>query len=177
MMMASPTAASPAATVMTKIVKTCPSIEARRWENAIRLMLTAFIISSMPTSWVIMFRRMITPIRPMTNSVPDSIRYASVLGIASGTHLLLDLFLRLHAIDDELRIGFFLQRAQLTLPDEDRADHGHEQKERGDLEWHEVIAIEGHPHRLRISDGAMTHHPASRDAAIRIRHLAHAMRR
>src|ERR1700694_3726923 len=123
MMMASPTAASPAATVITKIVNTCPSSEAKRWENAIRLMLTAFIISSMAISTVIMLRRMITPTSPTANNVPDSIRYASVLGIASGTHRLLDLFFLLHAIDDELRIGFFLECAQLALPDEDRSDH------------------------------------------------------
>src|SRR3954452_15082985 len=98
MMIASPTAASPAATVMMKIVKIWPSSDANRCENATRLMLTAFIISSTAISTVIMLRRMITPTHPIANRVPDNIKYASVLGIASGTHRLLDLVLGLRTL-------------------------------------------------------------------------------
>src|SRR4051794_29167935 len=144
MMMASPTAASPAATVMMKMVKTCPSSEPRREEKATRLMLTALSISSMAISTVIMFRRMITPISPTVNSVPESIRYASVLGAASIIERSLHLLLGRGAFEDVVRHGLFLDGAELALADDDRADHGHEQEERGDLERHEVVAIQHH---------------------------------
>src|SRR6185369_11711652 len=150
MMMASPTAASPAATVMTKMVKTCPSSEARRCEKATRLMLTALSISSMAISTVIMFRRMTTPIRPTAKSVPESIRYASVLGAASSTHGLLDFLLHLDPIEDELLRRLFFDRRQLALTDHDRADHRHEQEDRRDFERHEVVVVKRHTDGLGV---------------------------
>src|SRR5688572_6712791 len=126
MMIASPTAASPAATVITKIVKTCPSRFPRRWEKATRLMFTAFSISSMHISTVIMLRRTITPMRPTAKSVAESMRYCAVLG----THGLLHFLLRLRLLEDVIGRGLFLGRAQLALADDDRADHRHEQQQR-----------------------------------------------
>src|SRR4051812_32001739 len=113
-------------------------------------MLTALSISSIAISTVIMFRRMTTPISPIANSDPDSIRYASVLGAASSTHRLLDFLLHLDPIEDELLRGLFLDRRQLALADHDRADHGHQQEERRDFERHEIVAIQRHPDRLGI---------------------------
>src|SRR5947207_290626 len=109
-------------------------------------MLTALSISSIAISTVIMFRRMITPISPTANRVPESIRYASVLG----THRLLDLFLRLDSVENEVRRGLFFHRRQLALADDDRSDHRDEQKQRGDFKWDEILPIQRHPHRLRI---------------------------
>src|SRR5205085_10715760 len=63
-----PTAASAAATVMTKMAKTCPVTCCKRLENAIRLMLTAFIINSIDIKMIMMFRRVRTPITPMVNN-------------------------------------------------------------------------------------------------------------
>src|SRR5438477_5923187 len=122
MMIARPTAASPAAMVITKIEKICPSSDARRYEKATKLMLTALSINSIDINTVIMFLRMITPRRPTEKSAPDKIRYASVLG----THRLLHFFLCLDAPEDEVRRGLFFERAQLALADDDRADHRHE---------------------------------------------------
>src|SRR5258708_40021529 len=121
MMMASPTAASPAATVMMKIVKTCPSSEAMWLEKATRLMFTAFMISSMLMSTVIMLRRTTTPIRPTAKSVPESIRYMLVLG----THGLLHFLLGRDAVDHVLRVRVFTERREFALADHHRADHGH----------------------------------------------------
>src|SRR6266478_1379555 len=70
----SPTAASAAATVMTKIAKTCPVTCCSRSENAIRLMLTAFIISSIDIRMIMMFRRVRTPMMPIVKSAALSIR-------------------------------------------------------------------------------------------------------
>src|ERR1043165_469592 len=166
MMMASPTAASPAATVMMKMVKICPSSDPRREEKATRLMLTALSISSMAISTVIMFRRMMTPTRPTANRVPESIRYASVLGAASSTERLLHFLLGLDSLQDEVRRGLLLDGAELALADDDGADHGHEEEERGDLERHEVVPIQHHRHGLGVPlDDLMPHAPAD-DAAV-----------
>src|ERR1043165_1440219 len=166
MMMASPTAASPAATVMMKMVKICPSSDPRREEKATRLMLTALSISSMAISTVIMFRRMMTPTRPTANRVPESIRYASVLGAASSTERLLHFLLGLDALEDEVRRSLFLDGAELALADDDGADHGHEEEERRNLERHEVVPIQHHRHGLGVPlDHLMPHAPAD-DAAV-----------
>src|SRR3954471_13036872 len=150
MMMASPTAASPAATVMTKIVKTCPSSDASRYEKATRLMLTALSISSIAISTVIMLRRITTPISPTANSVPDNIRYASVLGSASGIDCLLHFLLRLDAVEDELLRRLFFDRGELALSDHDRADHRHEEEQRCHFERHEVRLLQRHADRLVV---------------------------
>src|SRR6185369_10256600 len=113
-------------------------------------MLTALSINSIAISTVIMLRRMTTPISPTANSVPDNIRYASVLGRASGTHGLLHFLLHLDAIEDELLRGLFFDRRELALADDDGADHGHEEEERRDFERHEVVAIQRHPDRLGV---------------------------
>src|SRR5713101_797061 len=148
MMIARPTAASPAATVITNMANTWPSSDERRCENATRFTLTALSISSIAISTVIMLRRMITPISPTANRVPESIRYASVLG----THRLLDFLLRLDAIEDEIGRGLFFDRRELALSDDDRADHGDEKKERGNLERHQILPIQRHPDRFRVAD-------------------------
>ena len=61
--MASPTAASAAATVMTKMANECPSSRtgSTKREKATRLMFAAFNINSMPMRIATAFRRVITP--------------------------------------------------------------------------------------------------------------------
>src|SRR5258708_23102615 len=173
MMMASPTAASPAATVMMKIVKTCPSSEAMWLEKATRLMFTAFMISSMLMSTVIMLRRTTTPIRPTAKSVPESIRYMLVLG----THGLLHFLLALDPIDHVLRIQIFIEPRQLALADHDGSDHGHEQEERGNLEWHEIVGVERHPDRFGIAFDRPRHQASTGDCTVRMVHSLFAIRR
>src|ERR1051325_9466116 len=170
MMIASPTAASPAATVMMKIVKTCPSSDPRRCENATRLMFTALSISSMHISTVIMLRRMITPTRPMAKIVPESSRYASVVGGTSGTHRLLDFLLRLDALEDVVGIRFLFVRGQLALADDDRADHRHEQEERRDFERHEVVGVERHADRFGVAGALVPRDVARHDTAVGMMH-------
>src|ERR1051325_7475903 len=148
MMSASPTAASPAASVITKMVKTWPCRSASRCEKATRLMLTALSISSMHISTVIMLRRAITPTRPIAKSVAESIKYCAVLGTSEQ---LLHFLLRLHPLDHVAGRGLFFVRRQLPLADHDRPDHGHEQKERGHFEGHEVVSVQRHPHRFGVA--------------------------
>src|SRR4051812_32348730 len=176
MMIASPTAASPAATVMMKIVKICPSSDAKRLENATRLMLTAFIISSTAIRTVIMLRRMITPTNPIANSVPDNIKYAAVLGIASGTHRLLDLVLGFGTLEHVRGDVFLFDRGELAFADHDRADHGHEQEERRDLERDEVVGVQRHRHRFGIADHFAAPDQFARHGAVGILHFAMAIR-
>src|SRR5450759_853636 len=176
MMIARPTAASPAATVITKIAKTCPSRDERRWENATRLMFTALSISSTAMSTVIMLRRITTPMRPTAKSVADNMRYACVVGTASAIDDILDFSLRLDPVDHVRGRGLFFHRAQLALADDDRADHRHEQEQRRDLERDEIVGIQRHADGFGVSDDRLAHHRRARDAAVRVVHATHAMR-
>src|SRR5690606_21656957 len=72
MMSASPTAASAAATVITKNTNTCPSIPTAR-ESATKARFTAFSISSMHRKSTIAFRRNTTPAVPIVNRIADRI--------------------------------------------------------------------------------------------------------
>jgi len=67
-----PTAASAAATAMTKIANTWPITSCNCAENAIKLMLTAFRISSIDMKMMMMLRRTITPMTPIMKSAADS---------------------------------------------------------------------------------------------------------
>ena len=69
-----PTAASAAATTMTNTAKTCPITSCNWLENAIRLMLTAFIMSSIDIRMMRMLRRDNTPMTPIVKSTTLSIR-------------------------------------------------------------------------------------------------------
>src|SRR5688500_4668441 len=135
-------------------------------------MLTAFNISSMHMRTVIMLRRMTTPTRPTAKSVAESIRKACVLG----TELLLHRLLGLGAIDDELRRRLLFLSAQLALADDDCADHGHQQKQRGDLERHEIIAIERHPHSFGVADGVSPGDAAAFHRPVLLLYVAHPVR-
>src|SRR6185295_8268006 len=66
--MPSPTAASPAATVIVKTVNTWPVRSPCSYEKATRFRLTAFRISSIDIRIVIMLRRLSTPNRPIEKS-------------------------------------------------------------------------------------------------------------
>src|SRR5882757_9694889 len=69
MMMPSPTAASAAATVITKNAITCLSIEPRRLPSAIKVRLTAFSINSIDIYITRMLRRMTTPATPIAKII------------------------------------------------------------------------------------------------------------
>src|SRR6266550_4328915 len=66
MMIASPTAASAAATVMTKNTNTCPAAP-YACANAMNVRLTALSISSTHMNTMIAFRRVNTPTTPIVN--------------------------------------------------------------------------------------------------------------
>ncbi|SUZ93588.1 uncharacterized protein METZ01_LOCUS46442 [marine metagenome] len=68
--MAKATAASAAAITITNIPNTCPSrFIPPNLENAIKLTLAAFRISSTPINTAIPFRRVITPNTPSENKI------------------------------------------------------------------------------------------------------------
>src|SRR5258707_14853304 len=69
MMMPRPTAASAAATVMTKKAITCPSIEPSRLPSEMKMRLTAFSISSIGMYITRMLRRMTTPATPIAKII------------------------------------------------------------------------------------------------------------
>lgn len=75
MIIANPTAASAAATVMTKKTKTCPSADPNSREKATKAKLTAFSINSMDINMISIFRLTKTPKTPMVKSTALNIRY------------------------------------------------------------------------------------------------------
>src|SRR6185369_2059216 len=77
MMIARPTAASAAATVMTKNTITCPSIEPWWRAMATNARLTAFSMISMAMKMTMTFRRDSTPNTPMENRAAESQMYQS----------------------------------------------------------------------------------------------------
>src|SRR5262245_2250605 len=114
---ARPTATSPAATAIVKTANTWPI---RSWvlaPKAMKLMLAAFIISSIDMRMTMALRRVRTPRTPMVNSTRLKIR-ASTGGIGTAGP------------------SVFLARQ------DDRADHRHEQEHGGDLEGQQVVLIE-----------------------------------
>jgi hypothetical protein len=75
MIIANPTAASAAATVITKKTRTCPSNEPSSRDKATNAKLTAFNISSMDMNMISMFRLTKTPKTPMVKRTALNIRY------------------------------------------------------------------------------------------------------
>src|SRR5687768_2993038 len=73
MMIASPTAASAAATVITNTTNTCPSMPYTLL-SATNVRFTALSISSTHMKMMIAFRRTSTPMAPMVNSTADNAR-------------------------------------------------------------------------------------------------------
>src|SRR3954471_19104223 len=69
-MMARPTAASAAATVMTKNTNTCPATP-YVWANATNVRFTALSISSTHMKMMIALRRVSTPMTPIVNSTTE----------------------------------------------------------------------------------------------------------
>src|SRR5512132_2457333 len=90
MMIASPTAASAAATVITKNTNTCPAAP-YACANATKVRFTALSISSTHMNTMIAFRRISTPNTPIANSAAEkkrasaSIVFASLLAKHHGT--------------------------------------------------------------------------------------------
>ena len=72
--MARPTAASAAATVMTKNTMICPSAVPIDRPKATKLRLTAFSMISIESRIVIRLRRTNTPAVPMANRIAERIR-------------------------------------------------------------------------------------------------------
>src|SRR5215467_6767857 len=73
MMIANPTAASAAATVITKNTNTCP-VDPYACANATNVRFTAFSISSTHMNTMIAFRRINTPKTPIANSTAEKKR-------------------------------------------------------------------------------------------------------
>src|SRR5688572_2627094 len=109
MMMASPTAASAAATVITKKTKTWPATPCT-WANATNARFTAFSISSTHMKMMIAFRRVRTPTTPIVNSTAEK-------NSASASN----------------------SPPASRLPEHDRADDGGEEQHARDLERQQVF--------------------------------------
>jgi hypothetical protein len=74
MIIASPIAASAAATVMTKNTKTCPFVDPKNDENDTNTRFTEFSINSMHMKTIIALRLISTPITPMVNKMRAKMR-------------------------------------------------------------------------------------------------------
>src|SRR5213080_925236 len=81
MMIPKPTAASAAATVITIKTNNCPETSRKKLENATKVRLTAFSISSMHMNIEITLRLISTPTAPIVNSTAESARYHESCGI------------------------------------------------------------------------------------------------
>src|SRR3954470_13836921 len=82
MMIARPTAASAAATVMTKKTKTWPATP-YVWANATKDRFTALSISSTHMKMMIAFRRVSTPTTPIANSTAEKKSDSASIGVSS----------------------------------------------------------------------------------------------
>src|SRR5262245_24422538 len=114
---ARPTAASAAATVMTKNKMICPSAVPRYRSTATNVKLTAFSMISIDSRIVIRFRRRKMPAVPMANSTADSIKY-------------------------EFRVGSGMVARRFLSRDDDGADHRNENEHGRRLERERVLAEE-----------------------------------
>src|SRR5215210_3802381 len=121
MMIARPTAASAAATVMTKKTNTCPETP-YRCEKATKARFTALSISSTHMKMMIALRRVSTPTTPIVNSAAEKKRASA-------------------SIRRLPRHGGTNRRARpAPPPDGDRADDRGEQQDARDLEGEQVLA-------------------------------------
>src|ERR1700746_3929669 len=78
MMMARPTAASAAATTMTKKTKICPSMRCHMWAKATKVRLTALSISSIDIKIVMTLRLMRKAQTPIEKSTAARMRYQAI---------------------------------------------------------------------------------------------------
>src|SRR5581483_8783879 len=141
MTIASPTAASAAATVMTKITNTCPENPYSR-ENATNVRFTALSMSSTHMNTMIALRRTSTPTTPIAKSAAE---------IAS----------------DSASISVSSQELAAPAANDDGADDRHEQEHAGDLEREEILVEQRLGHRrhraLRLlDDGQRVRRPRDR---------------
>src|SRR5439155_174495 len=123
MMIASPTAASPAAMAITNRDMIWPASESRWWANATRLRLAPFSMISTHMSTMMKFRRTSTPTSPVTNRIALTATYAPM-----GTIVIP---LTIHAPDCGRGRGF---------RQDDGSDDGAQQEHADDLERQEVVA-------------------------------------
>src|ERR1051325_3310932 len=123
MMIARPTAASAAATVITKKTKTCPATP-YTCANATKLRFTALSISSTHMKMMIAFRRVSTPTTPITNSTAEK-------------------------KSDSASIGFLLASACQG----DGTHDGGEQQDAGEFEGEQILVEERPGHGLERALG------------------------
>src|SRR5688572_5279640 len=129
---ASPTAASAAATVMTKKTKIWPSIPTER-ENATNARFTAFSISSTHMKRMIALRRNTTPATPIPNRIAESASDSVVTSRA-----------RTVSISDP------------PLGQQHGADNGDEQQNADELERNQIVTeqrVRDGAHRIELLDG------------------------
>src|SRR4051794_22520147 len=157
--MASPIAASAAATVRTNSAKTWPTISPRWVENATRLMFTASRMSSIDIRMTITFfrfRKM--PSTPSVNRMAATVRkWPSPIVIASNSEALARGYLvHLHGLLGRPRhlVGDVLALDPDPLPEgqHDGAQHGDEQDQAGRLEEVGILRVEHAPDRLGVGD-------------------------
>src|SRR5829696_4955591 len=121
MMIARPTAASAAATVMTKKTKTCPATP-YTCANATKVRFTALSISSTHMKMMIALRRVSTPTTPIVNSTAEKKRASA-------------------SMERLQRAGFVTRPGgSAVLPaDDDRADDRGEEQDARHLEREQVL--------------------------------------
>src|SRR5690348_3273732 len=131
MMMARPTAASAAATVMTKNTNTCPAAP-YACANATKVRFTALSINSTHMNTMIAFRRINTPKTPIVNSTAEK-------NSASASIVLSALFAENHRADDrrEKQDARHFEREQILI--EERPGHRRDGAVLGDLARRETL--------------------------------------
>src|SRR5437867_6712587 len=119
MMIARPMATSPAATQMMKVAKVCPIRSGTfvSLEKATKLRFAALSISSIDMKMMIALRRVRTPRTPIENRTTESPR---------------------------IWLAVIIDPSDLEAREHDRAHHGHEQQNGGQLERKQVVLEHRH---------------------------------
>src|ERR1039457_23787 len=136
---ARPTAASAAATTITKKLKMCPFTCFNWYEKVMKLRFTALSISSMDMNTVITLRRSTKPETPSANSTALRIRYQEM-----GTPVIL---------------------LQLLSRQHHGAQNGDQNEDRHHLERQQKLREQraAHVERGAVPEGAEMHHRGSRE--------------
>src|SRR5216684_3791943 len=126
--MASPTAASAAASTITKMLKTCPVSfpgPSTKWLKAMKFTLAAFRISSTPIRMPTALRRVTTVMRPSANRIAPTMRKCGSPMVSMSLPRAL--------------AGLVGRLLDLLAGDDDRADQRREEHDGCDFERQQVL--------------------------------------
>src|SRR2546425_10414798 len=149
MMIASPTAASAAATVITMKTNNWPPMSPKKPDSETSVRLTAFNISSMHRNIVIALRLMKTPTAPIVNSKAESPKYHDngTIAFSSSTDLVCVV-----RSDPNRRLKSALLLVSLASCEHHRPHDRHQDQHRSHLERKQVVGEQVRPYAPGCAD-------------------------